>query len=147
MLVDAVTWMWKRAGGVTPRTRSAAVCTCAGTGGSADRRTRTVKSLRTCAIRLRPISGVGKECSASRVLSMALAARITAQPRRDAAGTSAGRDVHLDRVHRAAGRVQLDDVRQRHQEQPAVRVVPAETRDVVADRLDQAAAGCCTCRS
>ena len=44
------------------------------------RLTRTVKSLRRCAIRLRPISAVGNDCKARRVVSTALAARTTTAP-------------------------------------------------------------------
>ena len=84
-----------------------------------------MKSLRTCAIRLRPIRGVGKECSASRVLSIAARRENHRALRADGQELALAGDIHLNRVHHAAGGVQLDDMRQRHEEKPAVRVVHA----------------------
>ena len=67
---------------------------------------RTVKSLRTWAIRFRPISGVGNEFSANRVDSMPLAARMTAQLGATLRNLALSRDIDLNRVHCATGCVE-----------------------------------------
>src|SRR5687768_11156511 len=55
--------------------------------------------------------------------------------RTDAEELPLSRDVNFYCVNRSIGRVKLDDVGAWHEEQPAVRVSPSRTSDVLPDRV------------
>ena len=146
-LVDAVTWRWKRPEGAAPRTSSAAVWTCPGIGrqrrpADADGEVAAYMRHQVAAHQRRRKRVQRQPCALHAAGSQDHRAALLDPQRHSLPG-----DIDLDGVDDAVGCVQLDDVGQRDQEEPAVGVAAVLSRARPRGQRRSAAASCCTCRS